>query len=67
MQYDKSRPNPREFMEKSIPHQRQILEQELVKKMDELSSQNAPLLKRSLGILMDYYLNIFQNRIEIQD
>lgn len=51
-----------EVIEKSFHHHEQILKRELEKKIDELSTRDRTLLKPSLGILKDYYLDIFRSR-----
>lgn len=52
----------RHLKEKFFQVHQTRLERELSNKIDELSDQNAQVLKPSLGILKDYYLSIFKNR-----
>jgi hypothetical protein len=52
----------RDLKEKCFHIHQYRLDRELVNKIDELSNQDAPVLKPSLGILKDYFLSIFKNR-----
>jgi hypothetical protein len=62
IEYRECGDNSRDLKEKFFHLHQHRLERELLNKIDELSNQNAQVLKPSLGILKDYYLSIFKNR-----